>query len=108
MDDVHQGMVIKVLYNILLWARISSAVMKGDTYSNGCLLPSSTTIQPLKFFLGFVTWSVTAAENSIDRCSVRVSYIIGVIARVSDNIHKLFKAILGLLVPIIPIPIPKK
>ena len=107
-DDTHQRTVIKILDNILLWARILSTMMKGDAYANGRLLPPNTTIQPFECFLGFVIWNVTAAKDLIDRCPVRTSYITGVIAWVSDNIQKLFKAGLGLLMPMIPIPVPKK
>src|SRR5438128_2566200 len=99
---------MKALDSILLWARISSTMMKGYAYPNGRLLPSNITIQPFRCLLVFVIWNVTAAECLIDHCPVCVSYIIGMIAWVSDDIQKFLKAGLGLLVPIIPIPIPKE
>ena len=100
--------MVKVLNNIILWARVPSTTMKGSAYLNSSLLPSTIDIQPLAIFLSFVISNATLAKFLIDRCPVCGSHIFGVIFWVSNNIKKCLKTCLRLLVSVIPIPIPQK
>ena len=51
-NDLHQGTVMKVLNNILLWVRVPSTTMEGDAYLNGSLLSSTICyVSPLFFSL---------------------------------------------------------
>jgi len=99
-------MVIEVLNNVLLCARVPSTMMEGDAYPDGLLFPSAIIIQPFTIGLSLVTSNITVAQLSINRHPVCISYIFWVISWMSYNIQKFPEAGLGLLMPLIPIPIP--
>ena len=106
LNNFHQGMVIEVLDNVLLCARVPSTMMEGDAYLDGLLFPSTIAIKPFTICLGLVTLNIAVAQLLIDQHPVCISYIFWVISWMSYNILKLPEAGSGLLMPLLPIPIP--
>ena len=59
-------MVIEVLDNVLLCARVPSMMMEGNAYLDGLLFPSAITIQPFAIGLSLVTLNIAVAQLLID------------------------------------------
>lgn len=73
-------MVIEVLDNVLLCARVPSTMMEGDAYLDGLLFPSTIAIKPFTICLGLVTLNIAVAQLLIDQHPVCISYIFWVIS----------------------------
>jgi hypothetical protein len=103
--DGDQRAVVEIAYGVIFWARVSHPVMKRHRDVDWRPLPSRILIHPFRTVINFRFIEGISGQCFVDLSPVYMPYICWYKSFISNDGQKLLKARLGLLDPMVPIPV---
>lgn len=112
-DHGHNGAMIEPRYSVIFGARMSCTLRKRNTNSDWRLYPAWFFIFPFPFYFCVTSCRASYSRSRVNKSGVYLGpfcilYVSSVEAWISDNINKIFEALLWFLNTVTPIPIPQK